>query len=58
MDGQLMHTFITILVALCSLSFSLLAVAAFALGMDTGIISMLGFMSLVSTGHAIAIAKF
>ena len=54
----MMHTFITILVALCSLGFSLLAIAAFALGMNTGIISMMGFMSLVSTGHAIAIAKF
>lgn len=53
-----MNTIIALIAALCSLGFSLLAIASFALGMDTTVVGLLGFMALIATGHAVATAKF
>jgi len=53
-----MTTLISFILALCSLGSSLLTVAAFYVGMDTATLGLLGCISVVSFGYAVAITKF
>lgn len=53
-----MTTILSFIAALCSLGFSLLTIAAFAVGMDNVTLGLLACMSVVSFGHAVASAKF
>ena len=57
MDGQLMNTFIAFIAALCSLGFSILTIAAFAVGMDNVTLGLLLCMAVVSFGHAVHITQ-
>jgi len=44
---------ITLLAVLCSLSFSILTVIAFSIGLDPLSVGLLGFMGVVSFGFAL-----
>ena len=52
-----MNTFIAFIAALCSLGFSLLTIAAFAVGMDNVTLGLLLCMAVVWFGHAVHITQ-
>ena len=52
-----MYNLIALLSGLCSLGFSVLTIIAFSIGLDVLAVWLLGFMSLISLGHAIANTK-
>ncbi len=51
-------TIASFIATLCSLAFSILTVAAFAVGMDNVTIGLLACLSVISFGHSVATTKF